>query len=176
MLLHDSRRDARITHDGELALLEEQDRSRWDREQIREGVQLVEQALGSRRVGPYVLQAAIAAVHAEASSAAETDWRQIAGLYDVLVRVQPSSVVELNRAVAVAMAGDVERGLALVNALLARGELASYQLAHAARADLLRRLGRGEEALEAYERALALAAQEPQRRFLARRIAEVRGQ
>jgi RNA polymerase sigma-70 factor, ECF subfamily len=174
MLLHDSRRDARITLEGELALLEEQDRSRWDHEQIREGVALVERALASRRIGPYVLQAAIAAVHAEAASASDTDWRQIVGLYDVLLRVQPSAVVELNRAAAVAMAGDVDRGLALVDALLARGELASYQLAHSARADLLRRLGRAEDALCAYERALALATQEPQRRFLARRISEVR--
>jgi RNA polymerase sigma-70 factor (ECF subfamily) len=175
MLLHDSRRDARISADGELMLLEEQDRARWNHAQISEGVALVERALASRRVGPYVLQAAIAAVHAEAASSGETDWRQIVGLYDVLLRVQPSVVVELNRAAALAMTGALEEGLAAIDALLARGELASYQLAHSARADLLRRLGRREEALRAYERALELATQEPQRRFLARRMEEVRG-
>jgi RNA polymerase sigma-70 factor (ECF subfamily) len=171
MLLHDSRRSARISSEGELVLLEEQDRSLWDREQIREGLERTERALRSRRFGPYTLQAAISAVHAEAAHAGETDWRQIAGLYDVLARVHPSSVVELNRAAAIAMSEGCERGLALIDDLLARGELATYQLAHAARADLLRRLGRTGEAREAYGRALALATQEPQRRYLARRIA-----
>ena len=148
MLLHDSRRPARVSVAGELMLLEEQDRSLWDRDEIREGLERTERALRSHRFGPYTLQAAIGAVHAEASRADETDWRQIVGLYDVLLRVQPSPVVELNRAAAVAMRDGPERGLALVDALLDRGELASYQLAHAVRADLLRRLGRTREALE----------------------------
>jgi len=175
MLLHDSRRPARLSGAGELVLLEEQDRSLWNRDEIREGLELTERALRSHRFGPYTLQAAIGAVHAEASCAEETDWRQIVGLYDVLLRAQPSAVVELNRAAAIAMRDGPERGLALVDALLTRGELASYQLAHAARADLLRRLGRTREALDAYRRALALAAQEPQRRFLLRRLAELGG-
>ena len=176
MLLHDSRRPARLGADGELVLLEEQDRRLWDRDEIREGLARTEHALRSRRIGPYTLQAAIAAVHAEASRADDTDWRQIVGLYDVLLRVQPSPVVELNRAAAIAMHDGAARGLALVDALLARGELATYHVAHAARADLLRRLGRTSDALDAYRRALTLAAQEPQRRFLARRIAELGGQ
>jgi RNA polymerase sigma-70 factor (ECF subfamily) len=176
MLLHDSRRPARLTAAGELVLLEEQDRALWDGEKIREGLARTEHALRSHRFGPYTLQAAIAAVHAEASRAEETDWRQIVGLYDVLLRVQPSPVVELNRAAAVAMHEGPMHGLRLIDALLARGELASYQVAHAARADLLRRLGRTGDALDAYRRALALAAQEPQRRFLTRRIAELGGQ
>jgi RNA polymerase sigma-70 factor (ECF subfamily) len=175
MLLHDARRPARLSGDGELVLLEEQDRSRWDRGEIREGLALTERALRSHRFGPYTLQAAISAVHAEAARAEDTDWRQIVGLYDVLLRVQPSSVVELNRAVAVAMSEGPDRGLALIDALLDRGELSSYQLAHAARADLRRRLGRTREALDAYARALALATQEPERRFLMRRIAELGG-
>jgi RNA polymerase sigma-70 factor (ECF subfamily) len=175
MLLHDSRRPARITAAGELVLLEEQDRRLWDGEKIREGLARTECALRSHRFGPYTLQAAIAAVHAEASRAEETDWRQIVGLYDVLLRVQPSPVVELNRAAAVAMHEGPARGLQLIDALLARGELAGYQVAHAARADLLRRLGRTRDALDAYHHALSLAAQEPQRRFLARRIAELGG-
>jgi len=173
MLLHESRRAARTGPGGELVLLEAQDRSRWDRALVGEGAALVERALRSRRFGPYTLQAAIAAVHAEAASAAETDWAQIVGLYDVLLRVEPSPVVELNRAVAVAMRDGPERGLALVDALLARGELRGYHLAHAARADLLRRLGRAAEAREAYARALALARQGPERRFLERRLREL---
>ena len=175
MLLHDSRRPARLSAAGEPVLLEEQDRALWNRDEISEGIERTERALRSHRFGPYTLQAAISAVHAEAARAEDTDWRQIAGLYDVLLRVQPSSVVELNRAAAVAMSEGPDRGLALVDALLDRGELASYHLAHAARADLLRRLGRPRDALDAYRRALALATQEPQRRFLLRRIAELDG-
>jgi RNA polymerase sigma-70 factor (ECF subfamily) len=175
MLLHDSRRSSRISADGELVLLKHQDRALWDRDQISEGLALTERALRSHRFGPYTLQAAISAVHAEAERAGDTDWRQIVGLYDVLLRAQPSPVVELNRAVAIAMGGGCERGLALIDELLARGELAEYQLAHAARADLLRRLGRTHEAREAYRRAFALAKQEPQRRVLERRIAELGG-
>jgi RNA polymerase sigma-70 factor (ECF subfamily) len=175
MLLHDARRPARLSAEGELVLLAEQDRSRWDHEAIREGLERTERALRSRRFGPYTLQAAIGAVHAEAARAADTDWRQIVGLYDVLLRVQPSAVVELNRAAAVAMHDGPARGLALIDALLARGALASYQPAHGARADLLRRLGRSADALDAYRHALALATQEPQRRFLARRITELGG-
>jgi RNA polymerase sigma-70 factor (ECF subfamily) len=159
---------------GQLVLLDEQDRSRWNRGQIAEGCALVEQALRSRRFGPYTLQAAIAAVHAEAHTAAGTDWAQIVGLYDVLLRADPSPVVELNRAAAVAMRDGPAAGLALIDALLARGELADYHLAHSARADLLRRLGRTDDARVAYERALALARQEPERRFLARRLRELR--
>src|SRR5882672_12542413 len=156
MLLHDARRAARTSPEGELILLDEQDRSLWNREQIREGLALVEKSLASRRFGPYTLQAAIAAVHAEAPDAASTDWRQIAGLYDVLLRVEGSPVVELNRAVAVAMCEGAEIGLALVDAILARGDLAEYHLAHSARADLCRRLGRAREATDSYKRALAL--------------------
>ena len=173
MLLHDSRRAARTSTDGELILLDEQDRALWNREQIAEGVTLVEQALGSRRFGPYALQAAIAAVHAEATDAAATDWAQIVGLYEVLLRIEPSPIVELNRAVAVAMRDGPAAGLALIDAILARGELADYRLAHAARADLCRRLGRAAEARAAYEQALALTRQEPERRFLERRLAEL---
>jgi RNA polymerase sigma-70 factor (ECF subfamily) len=153
-------------------LLDDQDRARWDRGQIAEGVRLVERALASPGFGPYTLQAAIAAVHAEARSAAETDWPQIAGLYDVLLRAAPSPVVELNRAVAIAMRDGPAAGLVLIDGVLARGELLDYHLAHSARADLLRRLGRGEEAIHAYERALSLTRQEPERRFLERRIRE----
>jgi RNA polymerase sigma-70 factor, ECF subfamily len=174
MLLHDSRRDTRATAGGEIALLAEQDRSRWDGEEIAEGSALVERAMRSGRFGSYAVQAAIAALHAEAPSAGETDWAQIAGLYDVLMRIEPTPVVELNRAVAVAMRDGAATGLALVDAILARGKLASYHLSHAARADLLARLGRRAESLEAYERALALATMEPERRFLARRMSEVR--
>jgi RNA polymerase sigma-70 factor (ECF subfamily) len=173
MILHDARRAARSTPDGEMVLLEDQDRSLWNREAIAEGCALVERALRSHRFGPYTLQAAVAAVHAEAPSAADTDWAQIAGLYDVLLRAEPSPVVELNRAAAIAMRDGPEAGLALIDAILARGELVGYHLAHAARADLCRRLGRTEEAIAAYERSLALAAQEPERRFLARRLREL---
>jgi RNA polymerase sigma-70 factor (ECF subfamily) len=171
MLLHDSRRAARTAPNGDLVLLEDQDRALWNRAQIAEGVALVEQALVSRRFGPYTLQAAIAAVHAEAPDAATTDWAQIVGLYEVLLRTDPSPVVELNRAVALAMRDGPEAGLVLIDALLARGELADYRLAHAARADLCRRLGRTAEARASYERALALTQQEPERRFLERRLA-----
>src|ERR1700716_4028428 len=168
MLLHDSRRSSRISAEGEVVLLEDQDRAQWDRDQIREGLALTERALRSHRFGPYTLQAAISAVHAEAERAGETNWRQIIGLYDVLLRAQPSPVVELNRAVAIAMGDGCARGLALIDDLLARGELEEYSFAHAARADLLRRLGRTAEARDAYVRAIELAAQEPQRRFLER--------
>jgi RNA polymerase sigma-70 factor (ECF subfamily) len=173
MLLHESRRPARASDAGELVLLADQDRSLWDRGLIEEGVALVERALSSRRFGPYTLQAAIAAVHAEAPAADATDWPQIVGLYDVLARADPSPVVKLNRAVAVAMRDDPAAGLALIDELVAGGELASYHLAHSARADLCRRLGRTAEARAGYERALALARQEPERRFLARRLAEL---
>lgn len=176
MLLHDSRRRARISGDGELILLEQQNRALWDRDQISEGLALTERALRSHRFGPYTLQAAISAVHAEAIKADFTDWRQIIGLYDVLLRIQPSPVVELNRAVAVAMHEGAESGLDLIDSILSRGELTTYQLAHSARADLLRRLGRTPEALDAYGKALELATQEPQRRFLEHRIAELLGE
>ncbi len=173
MLLHDSRRMTRATPEGELVLLADQDRSRWDRDRIAEGVALLERALSSRRVGPYTLQAAIAAVHAQAPSAEATDWAEIAALYDVLLRLEPSPVVELNRAAAVAMRDGAEAGLALVDAILARGELGDYHLAHAARADLCRRLGRREEARASYRRALELTRQGAERRFLERRLAEL---
>jgi RNA polymerase sigma-70 factor (ECF subfamily) len=174
MLLHESRRAARTSPTGELVLLADQDRARWDRSLIAEGIALVERALSSRRFGPYTLQAAIAAVHAEAPNAAGTDWAQIVGLYDVLLRADPSPVVELNRAAAVAMRNGPEVGLQLIDTILARGDLEGYHLAHSARADLCRRLGRREEARASYERALALARQEPERRFLERRLRELR--
>ena len=173
MLLHDSRRDARVTSTGDVVLLDEQDRSLWHRDQIVEGAALVERSLATRSIGPYALQATIAALHAQAPSAAATDWAQIVGLYDVLLRLEPSPIVELNRAVAVAMHEGPEAGLALVDALLERGELADYRLAHAARADLNRRLGRPVEARSAYERALQLTRQDAERRFLQRRLAEL---
>ena len=171
MLLHESRRAARASETGELILLEAQDRSLWDRAMIAEGAELVTRALTSRRFGPYTLQAAIAAVHADAGDAASTDWAEIVGLYDVLLRVEPSPVIELNRAVAVAMRDGPAAGVALIEALLARGDLAGYHLAHAARADLYRRLGRRGEARAAYARALELAKLEPERRFLEGRLA-----
>ena len=174
MLLHESRREARTSPSGDIVLLEDQDRGKWNRALIAEGVALVERALGSRRFGPYSLQAAISAVHAEAPSVAATDWSEIIGLYDMLSRYDPSPVVELNRAVAVAMRDGPAAGLALVDALLARGELADYHLAHAARADLCRRLGRSTDARESYRRALALARLEPERRFLERRLGELK--
>jgi len=173
MLLQESRRAARTSPAGELILLDDQDRSRWNRALIAEGGTLVERALGSRRFGPYTLQAAIAAVHAESPSAAATDWPQIVGLYDVLLRAEPSPIVELNRAVAVAMRDGPQAGLTLIDALLARGELADYRLAHSARADLCRRLGRAADARAAYERAMALTQQEPEQRFLERRLREL---
>ena len=169
MLLHESRRAARTSPTGDLILLEDQDRSLWNRDQIAEGTALVEHALASRRFGPYTLQAAIAALHAETPIAAETDWAQIVALYDVLLRVDSSPVVELNRAVAVAMRDGPEAGLVLVDAILARGDLGDYHLAHSARADLCRRLGRTAEAQAAYQRALGLTQQAPERRFLERR-------
>jgi RNA polymerase sigma-70 factor, ECF subfamily len=173
MLLQESRRLARTSAEGDLVLLNDQDRSLWNREQIAEGKALVERALSSRRFGPYTLQAAIAAVHAGAPNAAATDWAQIVGLYDILVLAEPSPVVELNRAVAVAMRDGPEAGLALIDAILARGDLTEYHLAHSARADLCRRLGRTAEARDSYKRSLALARQEPERRFLERRLREL---
>lgn len=173
MLLHDARRLARMTADGEIVLLDEQDRSLWNREQIAEGLQLVERALASRRFGAFTVQAAIAAVHASAPTADATDWREIVALYDLLARIDPSPVVALNRAVAIAMRDGPEAGLALIDDILAAGELAQYQFAHAARADLCRRLGRTAEAREAYQRALSLARQQSERRFLERRLAQL---
>lgn len=173
MLLQESRRAARTSPTGDLILLEDQDRALWNRTQIAEGLALVEQALASRRIGPYILQAAIAALHAEAADAAATDWAQIVGLYDVLARIDASPVVELNRAVAVAMRDGPAAGLALVDAILARNDLAGYHLAHAARADLCRRLDRVAEARASYRLALALVRQEPERRFLVRRLGEL---
>jgi RNA polymerase sigma-70 factor (ECF subfamily) len=173
MLLHESRRTARATPDGDVVLLDAQDRSRWDRALIDEGTKLLGDALASRRIGPYTLQAAIAAVHANAGRSEDTDWREIAALYDLLARVEPSPIVELNRAVAVAMRDGPLAGLVLVDAILARGELRDYHLIHAARADLARRAGDVAAARESYERALALAKQQPERRFLATRLAEL---
>lgn len=170
MLLQESRRAARVSAAGDLILLEDQDRSLWNREQIAEGVALVERALSSGRFGAYTLQAAIAAVHAEAEDAAATDWAQIVGLYDVLMRIAPSPVVELNRAVAVAMRDGPEAGLTLIDAILDRGELQNYHLAHAARAELYQRLARTAEARAAYAQALALARQGTERRFLEKRL------
>ncbi len=175
MLLHDARREARTGPDGGVVLLDDQDRSRWNREQIAEGCALVERALSSRRFGPFTLQAAIAAVHAEAETSAATDWRQIVGLYDVLLLAEPSPVVELNRAAAIAMRDGPEEGLILVDAILGRGDLADYPLAHSARADLCRRAGKGADAIISYRRALELTEQEPGRRFLERRLAELLG-
>jgi RNA polymerase sigma-70 factor (ECF subfamily) len=175
MLLHDSRRETRLDGSGDIVLLEDQDRTRWDRAQIDEGAALVEAALraGGRPPGPYALQAAIAAVHAQAPTAAATDWREIAALYGMLARVHPTPVVELNRAVAVAMAGGLERGLALVDEIDHRGELAGYHLLPVARAELLRRLGRHAEAAVSYRRALALVSNEPERRHLEKRLREI---
>jgi len=173
MLLHDSRRAARTSPTGDLVLLEQQDRALWNRDQIAEGTALVERALASPQVGPYTIQAAIAAVHAEAPDAARTDWAQIVGLYDVLLQAESSPVVELNRAVAVAMRDGPSAGLALVDAILLCGDLTNYHLAHSARADLCRRLGRNAEAKASYERALVLTQQEPERRFLEGRLREL---
>jgi len=173
MLLQDSRRAARTSPTGDLILLEDQDRSLWNRDQIAEGASLVERALSSRRIGPYTIQAAIAAVHAQAQSAAATDWAQIVALYDVLMQADSSPVVELNRAAAVSMRDGPLAGLVLIDAILERGDLGNYHLAHAARADLCRRLGRTSEARASYERALSLTQQEPERRFLERRLKEL---
>jgi RNA polymerase sigma-70 factor (ECF subfamily) len=173
MLLQESRRAARISPTGELILLQDQDRTQWDRQLIEDGVKLVERALVSRRFGAYTLQAAIAAVHTEASQSAATDWRQIVALYNALLRVEPSPVVELNRAVAVAMHDGPAEGLVLIEALFARGELVDYHLAHCVRADLCQRLGWVSEARDSYLRALALTKQEPERRFLEARLCEM---
>jgi RNA polymerase sigma-70 factor, ECF subfamily len=173
MLLHDSRRSARTSAAGELVLLDEQDRSLWNRAQIDEGATLIRRALVTRRFGPYTVQASIAAVHSDAGHPQDTDWNQIVGLYDVLLRMEPSPIIELNRAVAVAMRDGPAAGLALVDALLARGELADYRLAHATRADFCRRLGRKPEARAAYEKALAMTRQEAEQRFLKKRLAEL---
>ncbi|HYJ41376.1 MAG TPA: RNA polymerase sigma factor [Steroidobacteraceae bacterium] len=175
MLLHESRRETRATPDGELILLDEQDRARWNRALIDEGAALVREALSTQRIGPYSVQAAIAAVHAEAPSAEETDWREIVGLYDLLLRITPSPIVALNRSVAVAMRDGPEAGLVQLDQLLAEGALDGYQLAHAARADFCRRLGRYTEARDAYRRAIKLTAQDPARRFLERRLAALPG-
>jgi len=174
MLLHESRRSTRTSADGEIVLLADQDRTRWNREQIADASRLVQAALATGRGGPYCIQAAIAAVHAEAPSAEATDWNEIVGLYDVLLEMDASPVVALNRAVAVAMRDGPAAGLTLVDAILARGELGDYHLAHASRADLCRRLGRTADARGAYERALALTTQASERRFLARRLAELK--
>ena len=173
MLLQQSRDAARSSPSGELVLLNDQDRSLWNRDQVAEGSALVERALGARRFGPYQIQAAIAAVHANAATPEDTDWGEIVGLYEVLQRLSPSPVIELNRAVAVAMRDGPAAGIALIEAILARGDLHDYHLAHAAMADLCRRIGRFPEARVAYQRALALARQEPERRFLERRLAEL---
>ena len=171
MLLQESRRAARSSPAGEIILLEDQDRSLWNREQIAEGSALVQRALSSRQIGPYSLQAGIAAVHAEAATAEATDWAQIVGLYGLLLRIEPSPVIELNRAVAVAMHDGPAAGLDLIDAILGRGDLTDYHLAHAARAELCRRLNRTADAKEAYERAIGLAKQDPERRFLQNRLA-----
>jgi RNA polymerase sigma-70 factor (ECF subfamily) len=173
MLLQDSRRAARASATGDLIVLGDQDRTLWNRAQIDEGSALVARALSSPRFGPYSLQAAIAAVHCDATRAADTDWNEIVHLYDLLLRIEPTAIVELNRAVAVAMRDGPETGLALIDGLLSRGELADYRLAHAARADLCRRLGRPSEARDSYERALALTQLGPERQFLQRRLAEL---
>ena len=175
MLLQDSRREARTSPSGELVLIDDQDRASWNRAEIAEGSALVQRALRSRRFGPYTLQAAIAAVHAEAPDAASTGWAEIVGLYDLLLRIEPSPVIELNRAVALAMRDGPAAGLERIDALIAGGELAGYVPLYSARADLLRRLGRAAEARASYERALALAQQEPERRFFERRLAELAG-
>jgi RNA polymerase sigma-70 factor (ECF subfamily) len=174
MLLQESRRAARTSPSGELVLLADQNRTLWDRAQIEEGTALLERALSSRRFGPYTLQAAIAAVHANAPDAAATDWGEIAGLYDILLKADPSPVIALNRAAAVAMRDGPAAGLALIDAIFARGELLDYHLAHSARADFCRRLGRTADARASYMQALSLIRQEPERRFIERRLAELR--
>ncbi len=173
MLLQESRRKARATADGDLILLEDQDRSLWDRSLISEGLKLVERSLLTRRFGAYTLQAAIAAVHANVSSADQTDWPQIVALYDAILSINPSPVVELNRAVAVAMRDGPEAGLILIDAILKRGDLTGYHLSHAARAELCRRAGRTSDAKDAYQKAISLARQEPEHRFLSRRLSEI---
>jgi len=175
MLLHESRRESRVSEDGEIILLEDQDRARWDERMIAEGSALVEQALRSRRFGAYTIQAAISAIHATASSVEETDWNQIVVLYSLLLRIDSSPVVELNRAVAVAMRDGPEAGLEIIDRILGEGELGDYHLAHSARAELLRRAGKSSDALRAFERALELARQQPEQRFLAKRIRQLTG-
>jgi RNA polymerase sigma-70 factor, ECF subfamily len=174
MLLHESRREARTSPDGELIRLDDQDRSRWNRALITEGTRLVEQALLSRRFGPYTIQAAISAVHADAADPAATDWNEIVGLYDVLLGADPSPIIELNRAVAIAMRDGPDAGVKLIDQIFARGDLVDYRLAHAARADLCRRLGRVNDARASYERAIALTKQDPERRFLERQLGDLR--
>ena len=174
MLLHESRRSARTTPDGEMILLEDQDRSLWNRELIAEGIRLVRHAFAWRRLGPYTVQAAISALHAEAPSSAATDWSEIVALYDRLLRIDPSPVVELNRAVAIAMRDGPAAGLSQIEGLLARGKLDNYPLAHSAKAELCRRVGKMDEAKASFEKALALTSQEQQRRFLERRLAEIK--
>ena len=174
MLLHDSRRAARTSSTGDLILMEDQDRTLWNREQIAEGAALVKRALASQPVGPYTIQAAIASVHAQAPSSAATEWSQIVGLYDLLMQATPSPVIGLNRAAAVAMRDGPSAGLALIDAILDGGDFTTYHLAHAARADLCRRLRRNGEARSSYERALSLTQQEPERRFLRRRLADLK--
>jgi len=174
MLLHESRRSARTTPDGEMILLEDQDRSLWNRELIAEGIRLVRHAFASRRLGPYTVQAAISALHAEAPSSAATDWSEIVGLYDLLLRIDPSPVVELNRAVAIAMRDGPGAGLSQIESLLGKGELDNYPLAHSAKAELCRRAGQMDKAKASFEKALALTSQEQQRRFLERRLAEIK--
>ena len=173
MLLHESRREARTSEDGELIRLDDQDRSRWNRALIAEGTRLIEQALLSRRFGPYTIQAAISAVHAEAATPSATDWNEIVGLYDVLLQTDPSPVIELNRAVAVAMRDGPEAGVKLIDEIFERGDLLDYRLAYAARADLCRRLGRLKDARVSYERAIALTKQDPERRFLEHQLREL---
>ncbi|WP_442509481.1 RNA polymerase sigma factor [Novipirellula sp. SH528] len=170
MLLHESRRKARQTRDGDIVLLDDQDRTLWNRDLIAEGKRLIEQAFRSRRVGVYTIQAAISAVHADAATPADTDWAQIVALYDVLVKADPSPVIELNRGVAIAMRDGAEAGLAIIDAILGRGELTQYNLAHSARGELLRRIGRETEAIAAFEQALALTQQDAQRRFLQQKL------
>jgi len=173
MLLHESRRTARTSPAGDLVLLENQDRALWNREHIAEGLALAQRALSSQRLGPYTIQAAIAAVHAQATEAAATNWAQIVALYDVLMQAEPTAVIELNRAAAVAMRDGPLAGLTIIDGILARGDLADYHLAHSARAELCRRLGRTAEARASYERALSLTQQEPEQRFLRRRMEEL---
>ena len=170
MLLHESRRVTRLDADGDIVLLEDQDRSQWDQALIVEGREFIQQSLRSKRFGVYTLQAAISAVHSEARVALETDWAQIVALYDMLLRVYPSPVVELNRAVAIAMRDDLAAGLALIDGILDRGDLSDYYLAHSARGELLRRLGRNSESRSAFQRALSLTKQAPEQRFLQRRL------
>ncbi|MGA7109512.1 MAG: DUF6596 domain-containing protein, partial [Terracidiphilus sp.] len=176
MLLQEARRSARVSAQGDLILLDHQDRSLWNRDQIDEGIKLVERALASRRFGPYTLQAAIAAVHSEAPTAAATDWDQICGLYDVLLRADPSPVIELNRAIAIAMRDGPAAGLEIVERILNRGDLQNYYLAHVSSADLHRRLGNTNQAILSYRRALTLAGQDPARRFIQFRLEELVGQ